>query len=144
MTPPRTDRLLETFILVDDVPASRSFYRDVLGLESWGEPSERGALFRLPGGQVLGLVNRADARRPNTTPSGVVPACIPEGGESRGAGTHLAFAVSELEPWRERLAAEGVEILEEVAWERGGRSLYFRDPDGNLLEVATPGVWEWY
>lgn len=141
---PMPDRLLETFIFVDDLPASRRFYRDVLGLRPHGGPSERGALFRLPGDQVLGLVNRKDARRPNTTPSGVVPACIPEGGASAGAGAHLAFAVSDLDPWRDRLAEAGVPILEEVAWERGGRSLYFRDPDGNLLEVATPGVWEWY
>jgi len=36
-------------------------------------------------------------------------------------------------------------VLEEKkAWERGGWSLYFRDPDRHLLEVATPGVWTIY
>ena len=38
----------------------------------------------------------------------------------------------------------GIEIESEVTWTRGGRSLYFRDPDGHLVELATPGVWEVY
>jgi catechol 2,3-dioxygenase-like lactoylglutathione lyase family enzyme len=31
-----------------------------------------------------------------------------------------------------------------VALHRGGTSLYFRDPDGHLLELATPGLWTIY
>jgi len=29
-------------------------------------------------------------------------------------------------------------------WSRGGHSIYFRDPDGHLLELATPGLWAIY
>jgi len=138
------DRLLETFLVVDDLSACRTFYRDVLGLEPFGEPDDRGCLFLLPGNQLLGLVDRNAARNPNETPHGVIPACIPEDVESLGPSAHLAFAVSDLTPWRERLAEQGVSILREVEWPRGGRSLYFRDPAGHLLELATLGVWEIY
>ena len=33
------------------------------------------------------------------------------------------------------------EIEKDVAWPNGGRSLYFRDPAGNCLELASPLVW---
>jgi len=59
---------------------------------------------------------------------------------------HLAFAIpsSELDAWEAWLKECGVAIEEKKTWQRGGRSLYFRDPDGHLLELATPGVWSNY
>ncbi|MGH9509786.1 MAG: VOC family protein, partial [Terriglobales bacterium] len=59
---------------------------------------------------------------------------------------HLAFSISaaDLEAWEQRLAKHGIAIEEKKRWERGGTSLYFRDPDGHLLELATPGVWPVY
>jgi catechol 2,3-dioxygenase-like lactoylglutathione lyase family enzyme len=58
-------------------------------------------------------------------------------------GGHFAFAISPnvIEDWRVFLAKQGVTIESEVRSERGGISLYFRDPDNNLLELATPGLW---
>ncbi|MEP7038442.1 MAG: glyoxalase, partial [Acidobacteriota bacterium] len=35
-------------------------------------------------------------------------------------------------------------IESKVKWERGGTSIYFRDPDKHLLELATPGLWTIY
>jgi catechol 2,3-dioxygenase-like lactoylglutathione lyase family enzyme len=37
-----------------------------------------------------------------------------------------------------------VSIEGEMKWPRGGTSLYFRDPDGHLVELATPGLWSIY
>src|SRR5262249_6395192 len=64
----------------------------------------------------------------------------PQDGSGR---LHLAFAIpaSELEAWRDRLQPHGVPIEGEVKGPRGGTSLYFRDPDGHLVELATPGLW---
>ena len=66
---------------------------------------------------------------------------MPSHGTS-GAG-HVAFAATgdELEEWRQRLAAAGVPIEKEVAWEQGGRSLYVRDPAGNSVEFAPTTLW---
>jgi catechol 2,3-dioxygenase-like lactoylglutathione lyase family enzyme len=59
---------------------------------------------------------------------------------------HLAFAIAadELTRWEAWLAENGIAVEETRTWEFGGHSLYFRDPDRHLLEVATPGVWSIY
>ena len=59
---------------------------------------------------------------------------------------HMAFAIpaDELNAWEQKLAAEQIAIESTVRWPRGSVSLYFRDPDGNLIELATPGLWDNY
>ena len=42
------------------------------------------------------------------------------------------------------LAACGIAVESRVVQTHGGTSLYFRDPDGHSLEVATPGLWPNY
>jgi catechol 2,3-dioxygenase-like lactoylglutathione lyase family enzyme len=56
---------------------------------------------------------------------------------------HVALGIpgEALPAWRERLAAGGVHIEKEVTWPAGGKSIYFRDPAGNSVELVTPGVW---
>jgi catechol 2,3-dioxygenase-like lactoylglutathione lyase family enzyme len=58
----------------------------------------------------------------------------------------VAFSIpaDELAAWEARLAGAGVEIEGRTRWPRGGDSIYFRDPDGHLLELATPGLWTGY
>ena len=48
----------------------------------------------------------------------------------------------DLPRWREKLVAHGVAIEHEQGWENGAQSIYFRDPAGNSLELATPRLWE--
>jgi catechol 2,3-dioxygenase-like lactoylglutathione lyase family enzyme len=89
---------------------------------------------------VLLLFKENGTDEPVRLPGGVIPPHA-----SRGAG-HFALAVAsdDLEHWRVRLHELGILIESEVRWERGGASLYFRDPDNNLVELATPGVWANY
>ena len=101
-------------------------------------PGEVTAMPRLI--DVLLLFTHGGSNEPVVIRGGVIPAH-----ETRGAG-HIAFAISSdaLETWRTRLRECEIEIESEVQWERGGASLYFRDPDANLVELATPGVWPNY
>ena len=59
---------------------------------------------------------------------------------------HIAFSIAagELAVWETQLAKAGVEIEGRTKWPRGGESIYFRDPDGHLIELATPGLWPGY
>lgn len=80
----------------------------------------------------------------------VEPAVLPNGGvipPHDGSGqNHLGLAIpmSELAEWESRLTEHGIAIESRVTWQRGGVSLYFRDPDDHLLELLTPGIWPIY
>ena len=56
---------------------------------------------------------------------------------------HIAFAAKpeDLDAWREQLGQAGVPIEREVDWDEGGHSIYFRDPAGNVVELAPPNIW---
>jgi len=132
-------RVLETALYVDDVPAVVAFYRDVLGLRQMEEGSR---LVPMDAGQgtVLLIFKRGATLHGVDLPDGRIP---PHDG--RGPA-HLAFAVPSdaLAEWEGRLAAHGVAIESRVRWPRGGQSIYFRDPAGHSVELATPGTWPVY
>lgn len=140
MTPgerPAIARVLETALYVDDVPRAAAFYRDVLGLRPMGG-DDRLAPLDAGGGSVLLLFRRGATTTGLDFPGGRIP-------PHDGAGpAHFAFAIAaaDFEAWQARLAAAGVAIEAVNQWTRGGRSLYFRDPDGHSVELATPGTWE--
>ena len=75
-----------------------------------------------------------------TLPGGTIP---PHDG--RGP-IHLALAVGadSLGRVEARLGAAGVAVEGRTHWPRGGESIYVRDPDGHLVEFATPGLWTTY
>jgi catechol 2,3-dioxygenase-like lactoylglutathione lyase family enzyme len=133
MTP---HRILETALYVNDLDAAQRFYAEVLGLTLIGVQTDRHVFFRCGRGVLL-LFNPAVTALPTTVADQTIPAH-----GTTGAG-HMAFAVrdDEIDGWRRRLEAAGVTIESEVAWPQGGHSLYFRDPAGNSIELATPRIW---
>jgi catechol 2,3-dioxygenase-like lactoylglutathione lyase family enzyme len=133
---PRISHILETALYVADLDVSGGFYRRILGGEEFLRDQRMCAL-GLPGGGVLLLFVRGGSATPSETPAGRIPA-------HDGGGTlHVAFAIprGELAAWEAHLAAHHVELESRITWSRGGTSLYFRDPDGHSVEVATPGLW---
>lgn len=140
---PKLNGLVETALFVEDLPRASAFYEQVLGLAKI-KGSNTGCVLRVADQRYLLLVTRESAQTQNKTPSGdLLPPCALPQHDGRGPG-HIAFGVSAdaLEPWRSRLVKHDVEILSEVNWECGARSLYFRDPDGHMIELATAGIWE--
>ncbi len=131
--------IIETGVQVLDLNVAIDFYQRVLGLQVI-EGNERFCALSVAGRDVLLLFLRGASSNPIDLPGGRIP-----GHESSGT-SHFAFSVEcrDLAHWEHRLKRNGVEIESRVEWERGGTSLYFRDPDGHLLEVATPGVWSIY
>jgi catechol 2,3-dioxygenase-like lactoylglutathione lyase family enzyme len=136
---PRLNGVLETALYVADLARSAAFYRDVLELEMIAS-DERFCAFAVAGRDVLLLFRRGATLQPVALPGGVIP---PHDG---GGRQHVAFAVAadELAAWEGRLREEGVAVESVVVFGRGGRAVYFRDPDGHLLELATPGLWSVY
>jgi catechol 2,3-dioxygenase-like lactoylglutathione lyase family enzyme len=137
--PPTLRGILETCLYVDDMVRSRAFYERVFGMKPM-IADERLSTFNAGPGQVLILFKRGATLEPVPIGGGFIPP------HNAAGPQHFAFAIAEAEyeGWKRRLAAEGVAVESEVAWPQGGRSLYFRDPDGNLGELATPGLWANY
>ena len=135
---PRIRGIVETCINVSDIERARRFYERIFGLEAM-QHDDRFCAFRVAS-DVLLLFRHGGSDHPTAVPGGVIP---PH--STVGAG-HFALAISrdEIESWRQVLADEEIQIKSETSWERGGHSTYFRDPDGNLLELVSPGVWANY
>lgn len=136
---PRLSHILETSLYVEDLVRARSFYQRILGGELFLE-DERMAALCVPGGGVLLLFRRGASASGADTPGGKIP------GHDGNGHLHLAFGIplGELSAWENHLAASGVPVESRITWPRGGTSLYFRDPDGHSIEVATPGLWPSY
>jgi catechol 2,3-dioxygenase-like lactoylglutathione lyase family enzyme len=139
---PKLNGLVETALFVENLPQASDFYEQVLGLPKI-TGSDRGCVFRLADQRYLLLFAHERAAKPNESPYGIVPPCAAPHRQAPGPG-HIAFGVSlgALELWRARLEKHHVEILSEITWQRAARSLYFRDPEGHLIELAAPGIWE--
>lgn len=136
---PGVTGVLETALYVQDLPRAVRFYEELFGFESLFA-DDRMCAMSVADRQVLLLFLKGASREAIELPGGVIPAHDGEG------ELHLAFAIAaaDLPAWEERLAARGVAIESRVTWPAGGTSLYFRDPDRHVVELATPGIWPIY
>lgn len=136
---PKLEGILETALYTDDMVKARQFYEGVLELSPIFA-DERLCAYAVAGRDVLLLFRRGTTGQTVRMPGGTIP------GHDGSGRIHIAFAIGrdELAAWEKRFAEHGVEIEGRTDWSRGGHSVYFRDPDGHLLELATPGLWNVY
>jgi catechol 2,3-dioxygenase-like lactoylglutathione lyase family enzyme len=130
---PQVNGILETSLYVDHPIQSVEFYRRVFGFEPIDTDQREGitdetrlCAMRAGDRSVLLLFKKGATADTNATGS-----------------IHVAFGISrsELPAWEAWLSHQGIRIEQRKTWKYGGVALYFRDPDGHLLEVVTPGVW---
>lgn len=130
----KATRIFETILYATDLDAAERFYARVLGLEVVSRFAGRGVALRCGAGVLL-IFN------PQRTRIADPQVHVPLHGTD-GAG-HMAFlaTAADLDEWRRHLQACEVPIEMEVDWPQGGRSIYFRDPAGNSVELAPPTLW---
>jgi catechol 2,3-dioxygenase-like lactoylglutathione lyase family enzyme len=130
---PKSEGLLEFSLYVDDVAISARFYERIFGFPIVSDFGDRGCAVQVGNRQVLMLFKKGASR--------LIPS--PHDGDGE---LHIAFAIpaSELASWETRLKENKIAVEEKRTWELGGQSVYCRDPDRHLIEIATPGVWSIY
>ena len=131
--------VVETTISVEDVARSAEFYRRLFGFESQ-VCEERFCAFTIVPGQLLLIFKRGGTLEPVILPGGTIP---PHDGQGK---MHFALGIpaDDFNAWLGRLRSFGIDVESVVEWPRGGKSIYFRDPDQHCVELLTPGVWENY
>lgn len=109
---------------VRNIDRSLEFYTKVMGMRVDWQPDEHNA-YLTTGSDNLALHQGSDPAAKNAAPDVRLD--------------HFGFLVSTLEEvdaWALRLAAQGVEVTQQPKTHRdGSRSIYFRDPDNNLIQL---------
>lgn len=123
--------IYETCLYVNRLNKSCKFYSETMGFTLIAL-SERAAALKVNDDQVLTLFKQGASLDLEQLPHNAI------------GQMHVAFCVPESEYLQclNNVETYPLAIEDERSWEHGGRSFYFRDPDGHLIEVATTkGVW---
>jgi catechol 2,3-dioxygenase-like lactoylglutathione lyase family enzyme len=128
---PLVQGVLETVLYVEDLDRAERFYVDLLGFRKLSAEKGRHVFLRAGGSVLLLFVADASLRSKEVPPHG-----------ARGPG-HTCFVAPEpaYAAWKAHLAGHNVPLLREQPWPGGGRSFYFEDPSGNVLEIADRDFW---
>jgi catechol 2,3-dioxygenase-like lactoylglutathione lyase family enzyme len=136
---PKIRRIVETALDCDDLATSAAFYTTLFGATPMVS-GDRLVAIDAGEGTVLLLFQRGASTEAVASSGGVIPP------HDAGGPGHLAFAIdkTDIPTWEARLAELSIAVESRVTWERGGFSIYFRDPENRLVELASPGIWTCY
>jgi len=124
-------QIKETCLYTTQLDRAEQFYTTILGLEMIGKEKGRYVFFRA-GSSVLLIFNPEASATQTALPS--------HDGSGR---VHFAFETdaADYEPCKQELISKGITITHEHQW-KNGRSFYFEDPDGHVLEVLEgDAIW---
>ena len=123
-------------LICADVERSVGFYRNLLGMRLVKQA------FNDDDRSARHLFFGDEEGRPGTLVTCLEYADLEEGSVGRGSTHHFALSVGsdeELAAWREHLTGRGVpctEVLDRTYF----KSIYLRDPDGHIVELAVGGA----
>lgn len=136
---PSITGIKETCLYCDDLAVTRRFYTDLFKFPVMVEDLSRFCALDVAGTSVLLLFKKGATLEPMPTPegAGIIPAHDGDG------AIHIGFSIpaADYDMWMTELARRSIPIVSETRWKRGGRSVYFHDPDGHVVELLTPGIW---
>ena len=131
----KINKVVETCIYSSDLESMKKFYVEIIGLSVIQE--ERDKLIFLKAGKSMLLI--FDPLRTSINNERLPT----HGAMTPPSSIHFAMEIEEQEYQRckEHLGRNGIAIQKEVNWDGKSKSLYFRDPAGNLVELITSGGW---
>jgi catechol 2,3-dioxygenase-like lactoylglutathione lyase family enzyme len=134
---PKPTHIAETSLYVDDLDRAIQFYTDLFECPALRR-DDRFCALRIAHEQVLLLFLRGQSLQPlRLTNDAIIPA-------HDGSGPlHACFGIKaeDLARWERRMQELAIPTESCVRWLDGATSLYFRDLDKHMVELATPGLW---
>ncbi len=133
----RLERMHHITFMASDAERTMAFYAETLGMR----PLKRTVNFDDPTSPHLYVGVGDGAPGTVITWFGYQPGTRPRGAVGRGMTHHFSLNVANEDAqraWQERLAEAGVPTTE-VLDRQYFKSIYFNDPDGHILEIATAG-----
>jgi len=128
-------KIVETSIYSSDLEKMKEFYVDKLGLDFVSEQRGRHVFLKVDKNMLLIFNHEVTITEKETNHGAPTPPSM----------VHIAFEIEsgEYENAKKLLVESNIQVEKEIVWENDikSRSIYFRDPAGNLVEFITKNYW---
>ena len=129
-------KIVETSIYSSNLEKMKEFYVDKLGLDFVSEQKGRHIFLKTEKNMLLIFNYEVTTTEKETN----------HGAPSPPSMVHIAFEIGseEYENAKQLLLDGNIQLEKEIEWDNNfkSRSIYFRDPAGNLVEFITKNYWQ--